>query len=75
MNYEYWQTPFLKNEWGQMEKYTLKVFKDRIICNCVNGLWNPKRDTESHCKHVSLFRQDCHNLEMKGWFKIDGAGS
>lgn len=52
-NYFLLQSPKDKN--GNMT--LMKVYNDgRIICDCLNNLWNIQRDYCSYCKHSALLR-------------------
>jgi hypothetical protein len=51
----------MKEEFILQKKYTdwetLYIFKDgRIICDCLNGLWNKDRDVNSICRHEKDLR-------------------
>lgn len=52
------------------EYETLEVYEDgRIICTCLNNLYNPEREINSSCRHAKELRENIikGNLEKYIW--------
>jgi len=53
------------------EYETLEVYEDgRIICSCINNLYNKDREVNSYCRHATELRDNIFKGELKKYIWI-----